>query len=657
MSTLRSFCFLVFFFSSFLLQSQETLKNIDSALAVLRKAPNDTAKVELLLTIARHYNVTHLDSAKAFAEDGIRLAETLKYPYGKMMNLNVLGNYFERKTDYENAMAQYNKALDIAKATNSTKGFAVVLNNIATIHIRKGDYQKAIPLLFEALKAEEKLGNKTGIAQAYNNIGVAYYYLQDFDKTTQYLTRALEMQEALGNFAGLQNGYNNVGAIYDYQQKYDDAIASYAKALAISKQLGDVKEQASNLTNMALAYSKKGDFTTCERLFLESITLREAAQDFNGMAHSYTTFGESLRLQKRFRKSEEYLLKGVALAEQHDIKLSLKEGYSSLSELAKDQNDFEKANTYLYSYIAVKDSILNEKNSQIIQETEAKYETEKKEKEILQQRAQLAEKDLQVRKKNTLIYGGFGLALLLGILGYLVYNQQKLKNRQLRKEGELKTALAQIETQNRLQEQRLRISRDLHDNIGAQLTFIISSLDNLKYSFKDMETSLSQKLSGISSFTSQTIYELRDTIWAMNKNSITFEDLQSRISNFIEKAKLASEGTQFSFTVDASEAASHAFTSVAGMNLYRIIQEGVNNAIKYSDASEIGVNISEDTSHFLLTIWDNGTGFDPDTTQAGNGLHNMKKRARELGGALDLISEEGKGTTLKVLIPKEEGKS
>ncbi|WP_034261126.1 sensor histidine kinase [Altibacter lentus] len=141
----------------------------------------------------------------------------------------------------------------------------------------------------------------------------------------------------------------------------------------------------------------------------------------------------------------------------------------------------------------------------------------------------------------------------------------------------------------------------------------------------------------------------------MNKNSITFEDLQSRISNFIEKAKLASEGTQFSFTVDASVEASHAFTSVVGMNLYRIIQEGVNNAIKYAEASEIGVNISEEPTHFLLTVRDNGTGFDIDNTQSGNGLNNMKKRTREFKGTLEVRSEAGKGTTLKVIIPKEHG--
>jgi len=278
------------------------------------------------------------------------------------------------------------------------------------------------------------------------------------------------------------------------------------------------------------------------------------------------------------------------------------------------------------------------------------FETEKKEKEILQQRAQLAEKELEVKQKNYFIFGSLGLALVLGLIGYLLYNQQKLKNRQLQKESELKTALVKIETQNRLQEQRLRISRDLHDNIGSQLTFIISSIDNLKYGFKDMGEKLSDKLLGISSFTTQTIYELRDTIWAMNKNNITFEDLQSRIINFIDNAKLATEQTNFTFTIDASVHQENTFTSVQGMNIYRIIQEAVNNAIKYANASEVGVFISEDNGfHFKIT--DDGIGFKEDQVALGNGINNMKKRARDLSGTLTISSSDKKGTTITVIIP------
>jgi signal transduction histidine kinase len=240
----------------------------------------------------------------------------------------------------------------------------------------------------------------------------------------------------------------------------------------------------------------------------------------------------------------------------------------------------------------------------------------------------------------------------LGLFGSLFYSQQRLKYRQLHKEGELKTALAKIETQNRLQEQRLRISRDLHDNIGAQLTFIISSLDNLKYGFKDMGEKLSGKLSGISGFTSQTIYELRDTIWAMNKENITFEDLQARISNFIDQAKVASEKTSCSFEIASEVNKEHVLTSVEGMNSYRVIQEAVNNALKYSEATKIDVKISEENDAISIAIKDNGKGFNRKEIEAGNGLNNMKKRARDLGANFSINSSSGEGTSVIMSLKK-----
>src|SRR5690606_7568364 len=135
---------------------------------------------------------------------------------------------------------------------------------------------------------------------------------------------------------------------------------------------------------------------------------------------------------------------------------------------------------------------------------------------------------------------------------------------------------------NSLQEQRLTISRDLHDNIGAQLTFIISSIENLQYGFKITNEKLTNKLTNISSFTKETIYELRDTIWAMNKDKISLEDLQIRTTNFIEKAAIASEGMELKFDVDPELNKDTTFTSVQGMNIYRIIQEAINNALKYA---------------------------------------------------------------------------
>jgi signal transduction histidine kinase len=240
------------------------------------------------------------------------------------------------------------------------------------------------------------------------------------------------------------------------------------------------------------------------------------------------------------------------------------------------------------------------------------------------------------------------LTLFTGLIGFLIYRQQKLKNAQQEQEFQLKSAISQIENQNKLQEQRLSISRDLHDNIGSQLTFIISSVDNVKYGFDIQNEKLDNKLTNISSFAKDTIVELRDTIWAMNSNEITYEDLEIRINNYIEKAKEAKEKISFSFAIDES-LKTQKLTSVEGMNIYRTIQEAINNSIKYAQAEIISVNVKNQNNQTKITITDNGIGFDNATIEKGNGLQNMKKRIEEIGGKFDLKSSD-EGTRIEILI-------
>ena len=88
------------------------------------------------------------------------------------------------------------------------------------------------------------------------------------------------------------------------------------------------------------------------------------------------------------------------------------------------------------------------------------------------------------------------------------------------------------------------------------------------------------------------------------------------------------------------------------MNMYRIIQEAVNNAIKYASASKVQVSVEETDEYFQISILDDGKGFDRESVPLGNGLNNMAKRARDIGAELSVASEKGKGTTLNLRIPK-----
>jgi signal transduction histidine kinase len=295
-------------------------------------------------------------------------------------------------------------------------------------------------------------------------------------------------------------------------------------------------------------------------------------------------------------------------------------------------------------HIFYKDIILSVQTNAKIAELEVRFETNEKEKLIIK-------KENEVKNaRNKLIIVSI-LAFFIGLIGVLIYRQQRLKNNQQKQEFQLKNAISKIETQNKLQEQRLTISRDLHDNIGAQLTFIISSVDNIKYAFPIKDLNLNQKLNTISEFTKATILELRDTIWAMNFNEITFEDLHSRILNFVEKAQSATANINFKFIID-SKIEQIKLSSVLGMNLYRTIQEAINNAIKHASAKNISIEINSDNTFITVLINDDGIGFDEELIKKGNGLLNMEKRIEEVKGTINFSKNETNGTQIEIRIKR-----
>lgn len=626
--------------------------NLDSLNQVLNQSPEDTSKVLLYRALTSHYINNSEDTAIVFAEKGMALARKLNYTKGLIECLNEAGNFYERKTNYEKAIELYQEAIDSCKATNYQEGIAILINNIAIIALRKGDYQKAIEQYFEALKVEEKLGNQKGIAESYNNIGIVYYYQRDLDKTLEYFEKAIAIDEALGDSDVLKKGYNNIGALYNYQKKYTKAIEFYRRAYQLSLALNDRQEQAANLNNIAVAFHGMQQQDSALYYHEKSIQINRALENYRGLAYGHHTFAAIHKDRGDYETAEAFYLKSLEVSKKHELNEVKSENYKALAALYEAKKAFEKANEYLYLHLSTKDSLFNEERTQAIAEMESKYQNEKKAKEILEQQAKIDNQQLEIKQKNLQLISFAAVGIILFLLAILLVNYQRQKNKRLQQESELRAAKAKIETQEKLQDQRMRISRDLHDNIGAQLTFIISSIDNLKYGFQLNNERLVNKLKSISQFTSSTIRELRDTIWAMNKGSISFEDLQQRIQAFLSSAQEASHQTNFRFHLDERLEQDAAFSAVKGMAIYRIIQEAVNNALKHAQAQKIEVSVQKNTAGITFMIQDNGTGFDPETANKSHGLYNMQKRAKEINGSLEFQSQAGKGTQIQLQVPK-----
>lgn len=539
---------------------------------------------------------------------------------------------------------------------------------------------RTIKLTLENVEKARKIKYLKGVGDGYFSLGLMYYYQGKYDKNTFYMLKAIRIYEQENDIASLVKVYGDYGyqlkrrnmsqavaymnkaivlgedqkmqgelrAVYDnygvlkeMQMDLDSALCFYDKALKFKEADDDELGIPYSLNKIAMVKIMQKKFAEAKQLFDRAYAIRVKMDDKIGIAENLNFYGHYYKSIGNTSEAITNFTKALELSKKHDYKNLTVENYQVLSELYEGNKEFEKALAHYKNHVRYKDSIQNLEIRTKQAELDIEYESENKEKEILLHKASLAQ-------KNLWLLGAVALLIISVLMGYLFFNRQKMKNKQMLRENELKEALQLIETQNQLQEQRLLISRDLHDNIGAQLTFIISSLDNLKYGFTIEDEKLNNRLSGISTFTRNTIMELRDTIWAMSKDEIAFSDLKTRIANFIESAKTASHGIQFDFEIDAAIPDGVTFSSLKGINLYRVIQEAINNSIKYAEATRIAVKIEKEGDSFVIRISDNGKGFDSEMPTFGNGIHNMKKRITEVGGLLSIRSQINKGTEIKI---------
>lgn len=627
-------------------------QNLDSLLTVARSTKNDSVKIRMYNKIAFGYIFNDTDKALKVLKEGKESAKAAGFNFGLTELVNTHGIYMDVTGKSDSAAYYFEKALMMSRDFGFKNIESMCINNLGMFNWNRGNYNEALDYFFQSLKMDEAQQSEKSTSTSLNNIGLIYQEMNLNEKALEYHKKALKVREKYKLENEQIASHNNIGINLKDLGRIDEAILSYKKGLALAKKLDNRIEYYKILDNLANAYYDKGNKDLALETYLEALKKKENYNgDERGMLSTYNNIATLYNEKSLPKIAKHYAEEGFNLVKKYpEIELVSADLYLTLAESNYMLGNYDQARQQKRTYIKLKDSIFSEKNAQKIADLEVKYETEKKEKEILIQRAELAEQDLVIQKRNYQLYGLALLTLILGLVGFLFYNQQKLKNHQLQKENELKDALIKIETQNKLQEQRLRISRDLHDNIGAQLTFIISSIDNLKYGFDIKDENLTHKLETISDFTSGTIYELRDTIWAMNKSEITFEDLQTRISNYIDKAHLYDANIQFSFNVDSSVDTSKTFTSVEGMNIHRVIQEAIHNSLKYAEASQIKVEVYKEVSNLVFKIYDNGKGFDLASVKRGNGLTNMEKRIANIGGEIKINTKENQGTQIIVIV-------
>ena len=551
---------------------------------------------------------------------------------------------YNTEVDETIVLARY--GLNLAHKKNDKVNEGDFTRTIGLSLMKKGNIDSASVYYYKALEILEPTKNTEKLGRLYDDIARMYRKLKQSERSLEFYDKALKLYEAENDLEGIARINNESGVVFrDDFADYKTANERFEKSLRIQRQRNDSVGIGYSLEFLGYNQLLIKDYEKSKRYLTEALEIREKLGDDFATMLNYTALGEYYNQTKQPQKSNEYFEKSNALARKIKYPDIQKYNYENIMHNYEILGDYEKAYQNLKAFNVLNDSLYNTKRLKDVEEISTKYETAEKEKQI-------AEKELALKIRNQWIFGLTALAIIIGLIGFLLYKQQVLKNIKQQKDNELKLALEKIEYQNRLQEQRLAISRDLHDNIGAQLSFIVSAIDTIKYYISGKNEQLTGRLSNIAVFAKETIQELRDTIWAMNKPGISIKDLQSRIANFMEKAKQSHNNIRISLITDKNVPADYAFTGLQGLNIFRIIQEATNNALKYAEADVIKIEISKAENNVRFLIEDNGKGFVEKDVEAGNGLLNMRKRASELGDELLLRSEPDKGTRVSFGVNK-----
>ena len=561
-------------------------------------------------------------------------------------SLSVYGQDYKAKIDSVNAIShQYivsniYKAIDVftLNAVNAERigykpGAAKSYSHLGKAFYLNGKYDASALNYIKSISLFEELNDENGLVEAYGEFG---YQLKrrDLAKANFFMRKGLRLAEKNNYDSLLVSLYDNYGVLKEMEKKLDSAVYFYKKSLFSKQKMNDVIGIPYSLNKLAGIEILRSNFPAALNYLKRSDAFRENEEGDFGRAENFAAYGDLYKQMNFLDTAIINYKRCLSLSEKNGINYLIRYSYEQLTDLYKKKGDYKKAYKNLEMLVVYKDSVINKEVSSNIAQLELNYESEKKDHDI-------AVAKLELNKQTFLLYLMAALAAFLGTISFAVYKYQRKKREKERIELEYSGKLKSAELERKMGEEKFRISRELHDNIGSNLTFIISSIDNIIYSEEKLIKK--EKLEALGSFGRETLNELRNTIWALKQEDSDLSVLILKVNEFINRINGSIDAVSFTLVSDVNRRIG--LSAAQMLNLFRIMQEAVQNIIKHSGATDVRIEFKDNPPGFDLLIKDNGKGFDAYGRTAGNGLNNMNERCSESGGSFHIISSE-KGTEI-----------
>lgn len=456
----KTLAFTYILFSMFTSTAQNS--PLDSLITLLKSNIQDTSRVNLLNEIGgRLINRSDFNTSVNYLSQAKALAEKLEFKKGLATSLNRLGIINERQSRYTEALECYTKVLELRREMHDGVGVANAINNIGIVYSDQTDYNKALEQYFRAYKLREEIKDSSGIVNSEISIGNIFFLQKDFSKCLEYYFRALKNLQSQNNKPLTALILNNIGLCYGAQKNYPLTLEYSFKSLKLEEEMGNKDGIATSFVGIGQAYEAQKEYQNAVQYFLKASSIFEELGSKKSLAECYLLLGNVYSLMNNSTKALSCFHRVVDLSREIGSKKNVCSGYQDLSHQYGKQGDFKNAYKYYQLYSALNDSIFNETNSKHIAELEAKYENEKKEKEIKLLQSNNEIQQLIINKKRIQT-----IALIVGIififlLALTLISRQSIKTKKQKESFELqqKLILADLE-KNRLEKQNLQLEAE-----------------------------------------------------------------------------------------------------------------------------------------------------------------------------------------------------
>ena len=630
---------LLFFLLLLCLTTTAQEANLDSLKRQLQIA-NGKEQIQTLIELCIEYRFVNADTARQYGIIALEKSRQSKFSDLEGDALHNIGVTHEAQGNYDQALEYELQALAIRKKSGDQIKIAKTLNNIGIVYDEKGNYDKSLEYYFDARRVFEKENDQAEVAMVINNIGIVLKAQKEYKKVVGYYREALGIYKKLNNKFGIAACDTNLGSVYLNLNQYDSALFFSLIASQEFEELNNQQFLATSLFNAGMAYFKLGRDKEARETLTRATSLFEAYDNKKELSSVLTYLAGVERTAGNIARGIDQANRGLSIAQTIGARDEVMQARKELSLLWAAKSDFKKAFSFHQSYASIKDSLYESEKSKQISELQTKYDTEKKETKInlLTQETRL--KSVQLRQ------GILAIAVLVLLLVALVGIGLLLRNRtKLKQQAELEAARAELRQQQlqaviaSQEEERKRFAADLHDGLGQMISAMRLGLSKDTIDTSSVQYALS--------LMNDMNVEIRNIAFNLMPQVLMKDGLHEALQEFAQR--ISNSG---GIKIDVQTYnLNPVMASEERIALYRICQEWVTNVIKYSGAKQIILQAVQHIDELVITIEDDGAGFDKRLLMEGrgNGWKNINSRLSLIRGNIEIDSEPGRKGTMAIL--------